>query len=728
MNESSTNSQITPSSHKVSISTGPMVKGTSQTISSAGGTISVNSPDTPLNGFSIQVPPNAFSQNTTFTISYHPIIQHTLGSHLHPISPLIQISNGGVYSSEFMIVQIPVKIPDDDFATAFLYDEQSGDLEALPLIEENSTFITVGTRHFSNIVVFSISKNLLLNITVDSKFRPGIDDWQFKNLGTILTPKGRCSGMSKSAIWYYYEQKITRNAPSLYGLYDNNGHKPPTPELMADDALAHRFTSVVQKDYRSDIQSHPEKYGETVATTTNQFQIHSQIVASILVSGKPQLLSLMNEDDSERHQVIVYNVLNGTLFIADPNYPGDYSRKIEFADGTFQKYKLDDLGDFVVRAYVGYSQVPWDIMWDRWTEFKDQTIGINQFPAFDGYIEFNKKDPEAPGGIFFGDHAAGRNIGYPAFALNSDEVTNEISISTGCSGATQSCSAKEHLPEVKLYLDGQFSDETTVFLKDGDNIIGILYYSRVDNREVWVGFDWITINYKKITPTPTPMAQPPVPITPIQLTQLINTDTSKNPPVSAGGHNLYPSCYGQMVGFLGPRGKIDRLQFRIIKNEKYTPPVPLTDISFAWCDSIPDWVQQAWCGIKTPTVTVPPEYPGCLINSCGKRHFCIYKETSHYIPILYEDQVNLKQIPMQSYAGPWGTVYKGRWGTACGLSDNTLEYESDCGNYFIVEIKLNEAYELSPCDEVYILYTVPRGTQELSGQVPPKLTEINCIK
>lgn len=56
------------------------------------------------------------------------------------------------------------------------------------------------------------------------------------------------------------------------------------------------------------------------------------------------------------------------------------------------------------------------------------------------------------------------------------------------------------LPRVKLYVDGQWSDQATVFLHDGENEIGVGYYSIVDGREEWVGFDWITINYHEVTP------------------------------------------------------------------------------------------------------------------------------------------------------------------------------------------------------------------------------------
>lgn len=728
---SPTTPQITQNPHQILISTGPTVEVKSQTVSPAGGIISINVPNNPLNGLSIEVPPHAFTKNTSFVISYSPITQHTLGQNFHPITPLIHVTNDGGYSNEFMIVKIPIKIPEGDFAAAFLYDEKSGDLEALPLIDENSTFIAVGTRHFSDIVGSSIPESHLTNITADSNFRPGVDDWQFKNYGSIVTPGGQCSGMSKSAIWYYYEQKMKRNAPSLYGLYDNNGRQP-TPSIWQDDALAYRFTSVVQKEYRSDINSHPEQYGEIVATTTNQNFIYNMFAYSILVEGKPQLLSLMSKSDpNQRHQVIVYKASLGYLHIADPNHPGDTLRMIGFSDGAFQKYQIDERignssGKYIVRSYVGYSQIPWDIVWSRWSEFEEGTVGIDLFPAFDGYIEFKKNKPDGPNGIFFGDHIAGRNIGYPTFELNSDDVTNEIKINAGCDTGTtgqKPCSDPSRFPKVALYLDGQWSDQPTVILKEGENEIGIGYYSIVHNRQTWVGFDWITINYMNVTPTPTPTSVSVVPKTPLQLTDLSNGVPHVD--IFLHTNSSYSSCYPRMIGIEGWGGKIDRIRFDIIKIDCFQPDVPLVDVSLTWCENMSNYWSSAW------GCTNSPHYP-----SCDKRDYCSYLEASNYIPIFYGKLTNATQLSNQSYAGTWSTIGKERWGLGCGKADDIIESKcvdpdprgGSCGNYFTIEIQLNTAHSLDPNDEVYIGYTAPGGRRYLYGKIPPQITEITCIK
>ena len=68
-----------------------------------------------------------------------------------------------------------------------------------------------------------------LPATVDSGFRPGVDDWQFTNYGSYVAPTGHCEGQSVSAIWYYVNQRLGGGASPLYGLYDDNGGNRPRP-------------------------------------------------------------------------------------------------------------------------------------------------------------------------------------------------------------------------------------------------------------------------------------------------------------------------------------------------------------------------------------------------------------------------------------------------------------------------------------------------------------------
>jgi hypothetical protein len=119
-----------------------------KTITTSGGTVIVDSPGSEIDGLKILVPPNGYSTSKTFKISTAPITNHTLGQYFNPLTPLIQIDNGGGYSTEPMQITIPITLPKGDFAMAYYYDEMSGKLEGLPILNLTSTSITVTTRHF----------------------------------------------------------------------------------------------------------------------------------------------------------------------------------------------------------------------------------------------------------------------------------------------------------------------------------------------------------------------------------------------------------------------------------------------------------------------------------------------------------------------------------------------------------------------------------------------------
>ena len=110
-----------------------------------------------------------------------------------------------------------------------MYDEVTGKIEALPAIVSDDNSITVETRHFStstisgglqlnkklnessfaNIVISSIKESALSGQSViSSGFTPGIDDWEFINYGSYISPGGHCAGQSMTSMWYFYDKKL----------------------------------------------------------------------------------------------------------------------------------------------------------------------------------------------------------------------------------------------------------------------------------------------------------------------------------------------------------------------------------------------------------------------------------------------------------------------------------------------------------------------------------------
>lgn len=375
---------IIPQKSGHTINLGPEMNLGSQTVATSGGMVSINRPDDPLDGFQIDVPSGAYDGARTFDISYAPIIGHDYDENFNPISPMIIVENGGEYAEELMLVTIPVDIPDDSFAMAFYFDTDAGKLEGVPLVDETPDSITVATRHFTNLLVSAVNKNVLSQ-DIDSGFRPGVDDWQFVNWGSFIAPKGHCAGQALSAMWYYCE----RGTPPLSGLYDNNGGEK-TSELWQDDSWGYRLASTVQKSINWD--SFENKLVENLAGVDDDLT-YKAFAYSMLLTGEPQEVGIFNTAVGGGHDMVCYRVKDNTLYIADPNYPGNLDRKIEFVGGSFKPYNSGANAAEIAagrgKAYdkIAYcaksATIDWNMVGECWAELDNGTIGNSHFPAYD---------------------------------------------------------------------------------------------------------------------------------------------------------------------------------------------------------------------------------------------------------------------------------------------------------------------------------------------------------
>jgi hypothetical protein len=97
---------------------------------------------------------------------------------------------------------------------AFLYDDKTGKLEGLPLLESNNKEVVVAIKNFSHSsdlnsglaaqaggnkedkskIVLTAADEITLRGDFDSGFRPGVDDLPCQNIGTCVSPEGICSG------------------------------------------------------------------------------------------------------------------------------------------------------------------------------------------------------------------------------------------------------------------------------------------------------------------------------------------------------------------------------------------------------------------------------------------------------------------------------------------------------------------------------------------------------
>ena len=393
------------------ISTGDVVAVTTRIIDAAGGNITVSKPGDPLDGMIIAIPDSAYAAPKTFTVSYQPIQSHTFGSDFNPVSPLILIGNGGGYAGDLLTLKIPCKIPNGYFAMGFFYNETSGELEGIPVVNEDSASVTLVTRHLSNsiiaatgglskqaksagltddiakIVISSIDAKLLeTNIPTD--FTVGHDDWEFPNYGTYITPGGSCAGQSLTAMWYFQFHKTAGD--QLFNKYDS----VHATDMWMDNPIGYRFTAVTQCDYQKQFND-PQKGQKVFLTYFNALaqrwdNIFRAFAYSMKLTGQPQYIAVLNGKTS--HAMIAYRVMNvganHILFPCDPNYPGQSARAILFDPTTvsFKPYLAGVTASAPTQTYTEIyycaktAIVDYATLASRWNEVQNGTIGNAQFP------------------------------------------------------------------------------------------------------------------------------------------------------------------------------------------------------------------------------------------------------------------------------------------------------------------------------------------------------------
>jgi hypothetical protein len=492
------------------IQTGDVVEIKTQTVGTAGGTITVDKPGDVLDGFELTVPPNGFTQTKSFTISYASITKHDLGQYFNPISPLIKISYEGGYSDQPMKVKVPIKLPQGHFAMGFFYDEETGQLEGLSIEALDSTSITVSTRHFAqtsslakrsgihdavswgNLVISSIDEQQLHGQSIiSSGFTPGVDDWEFINYGSYIAPGGHCAGQSLTAMWYYYEKKL-RGESSLFHTFDEVNDKSKPGLLWQDNPRGYRFASSVQEDFDWTFW-----IKKVVVQTWFPELTWKAFALAMLVTGDPQLVIIrQSTPDYAAHAMIVYkiNFTEGKLYIADPNFPNNRHantgvesiRTIDFVNGQFTPYPSSlNAGSspilFDQIAYFGKTaNIEWSPISNRWTEFQNGTIGNDRFPRYTLWVEdgsgYELKD-----------------------GLNTDADTLIFHCkSTDCA---QQITGTDHYQGVDVYNDkgaliskkGSLGKRIIV-LAPGQNKLGVYVKGAINNSlENYVDFKWINV-------------------------------------------------------------------------------------------------------------------------------------------------------------------------------------------------------------------------------------------
>lgn len=465
-------------------------------VSSSGGIVVVNAPGDSLDGMEVNVPTGAYSDSRTFRISAAPIQSHQLGSNCNPVTPLITIENGGGYADEFMTLTIPISVPDNHFAMAFLYDDVTGEMEGLPMLESTSNHVKILTANFahsdiaalkrgvaglsansgpsrSRIFVSSIEKNVL-EAANESTFRPGVDDWQFVNYGSYAAPGGHCAGQSLAAMWYHNKKRINGR---LYGRYDNDGTRK-TPTIWQDDVGGYKFCSVLQKDMAWNSIS--RKLLDGVQTLIPDFITYYASSYTFLLLHRPQFIAISN--DTSAHAIIGYAIGDGNIYVSDPNYPADRTRKIPYVNGKFGTYFSGSNAaktgtPFPTTRFIGESAlINYSTIEARWGEVASGTIGGHLFPTY----------------TLKGMNDAGTFVPLTdGFSIKGNTLNFDISSITSLKIAAVFDESERALPIIN----------EAVQLPQGTQRIGFYI---TDRNGTWFGFTWVQIRVEGTNNPPPP--------------------------------------------------------------------------------------------------------------------------------------------------------------------------------------------------------------------------------
>ena len=505
----------------------------------SGGEIIVETPGD-INGLKITISNNSYSGSKQFEIYSAKINSHELGQYFNPITPLIQIGNGGGYANGIMELEIPVSLPEGHIPIGFFYNQIEETLEGIPLKEYTSNSVTLLTRHFmsasdlngsdfkngfvdniANIVVGSISENLLKGITtINSGFEMGKDNWEFSNYGSYISPGGQCAGQNMAAMWYYFEKKL-KGEPNL-----NNRFSTIQP-FEQDNALGFRFCSVIQKDldwYGLINNFFTEYIDKNQDLDLTKFYT---IAATMLITGEPQGIGIWrlkgydknNEPIYGGHDLICYKVdmPSAKLFICDPNWPKD-AQEIILQNNKFQSYTASSNAytSTYQYEYVNYyaktAFIEWNKVGKRFEQVMDSTIGTvapNTFPSYKIWAIEKKVDTDIT------------NADKEPFLIYSDtlrcivecpeaELFREVSGKKRIDFDVYDINGKQ----VDIYESGGVNYS---LLKTGWNKLGFYIYgwrtgytdNNGDYRKKFIDFKWIDVYRSDLKIEPNPISGKP---------------------------------------------------------------------------------------------------------------------------------------------------------------------------------------------------------------------------
>ncbi len=468
------------------------------TLPATGGTLEVLGSSSPLDGLEITLPEGSYSDPTEFSVSYSAILSHEFGPLFEPISPLIEINNGGKMSDQLMLLKVPVSASPETYKMAFYYDRATGELEGISVVNQNEDFVEVAVRHFSLIVITQVQKNLLIEGGgFHTLFEPAVNGWGFVNYGTYPEYKGICAGMSLGAAYYFKNFKASL---ALNSYFDNDQLWFPSPDVWEDDANGLRFATAIHRVQEAFWDNHLVDITQIIqASDSDRFY---NLIYSMLLLNQPQLIYLSDPSAPVSHMIIGFGYeVQGRevkINVYDPNFPNQESTiTYNLETHSFSKYtsaqnaralENNQLFNYSHVAFLPFSSVmsksEMDFLWQR---VQNKTIEDGIFPAYKVFavpkdnsftkVELNTKDNSVQNFIPF------REFDFQIEGIDPN--------------AGVKLEALSFLPGFGME---RYNPAQTIIMENRDTLIGLYLKATPPNEpyEQWVGFEWFKISLQDV--------------------------------------------------------------------------------------------------------------------------------------------------------------------------------------------------------------------------------------
>lgn len=484
---------------------GQRVEVLKSTVPSQGSTITVPNLGSPIDQLSIIVKENSYTQAKEFVIAYFPIKSHAFGPDFKPVSPLIEVNNGGEFSNEVMYLSLDIIKGDNEQLAPFYYDRATGKLESIPIIGYSAGKLTIAVRHFSLIVVSAFEKELFsLGGFYETYFDPATNGWSFANEGS-WSSVGNCAGMSIGASYYYQDRK---SSILLKDHFDNSGYWFQTPTVEVDDADGIKFASSLQKLFSNKWKGAYSEIFESNFTGSDEDNFWSMVYA-IHINKDPQLIFVGNAvNTTVCHMVVAtaYEFIGDEVHfkIYDPNYPNKLNTmKYNLTSKAFLPYiSAENTQAILENRYYEFRRIvhiPLSTVVskkevdDLFAKTADHTIASDIFPQYEVYA--------IPTGAFENDFKKVKLIDAQKGLVNTLPF-NTFIIGTLGLGQDQNTFFNENShylnPQTKIW-EIKSTGEDLELVQAEDNLLGVHIYSdRFSNRKAWTGFHYYKLEFQNI--------------------------------------------------------------------------------------------------------------------------------------------------------------------------------------------------------------------------------------